>query len=296
VAAADTVARRQVAARSIEERFALDMLTAALGVALGVAAGSTVLAAVDGLGPHPARRSGVGVLLVLSCIAALWKRDAVLGALRTRPWLVVPISAFQLLAVALDELVAGPYVAFTLTSIGLAVVAARARAVWLCVALLAAGYATGVLAAHSPAELARDGNLGGTIGVMLGYPFTALVLLGLRRHLTRFIAAMDPMLEALRQGAPALTPALARAIQRPGALLPPPRVTRPRLTPREVQVVEGLAAGSAPKEIARQNGVELATVRSHIKNAKRKTGARTLRELAALTADAHWPDVAGRGR
>jgi DNA-binding CsgD family transcriptional regulator len=59
--------------------------------------------------------------------------------------------------------------------------------------------------------------------------------------------------------------------------------------------MEGLASGRAPKQLAHQWGASLATVRTHIKNAKRKTGARTLYELAAMTARPDWPDLHDRG-
>jgi two-component system nitrate/nitrite response regulator NarL len=55
------------------------------------------------------------------------------------------------------------------------------------------------------------------------------------------------------------------------------------LTCKEHEVVYGLARGRAPKQLAADNGVALATVRAHIQNAKRKTRARTLTELVAIT-------------
>ncbi len=60
--------------------------------------------------------------------------------------------------------------------------------------------------------------------------------------------------------------------------------------------MEGLASGSAPKQLAYQWGVSLATVRTHIKHAKRKTGARTISELTALAAQASWPNVRDRAK
>jgi len=55
------------------------------------------------------------------------------------------------------------------------------------------------------------------------------------------------------------------------------------LTIKERDVVHGLARGRAPKQLAREAGVTLATIRAHIQNAKRKTRARTLTELVAIT-------------
>jgi DNA-binding CsgD family transcriptional regulator len=182
-----------------------------------------------------------------------------------------------------------------MTSIALAVVVARPRTVWLCVALLDAGYALVIAVDHTPAALARHAHLGGVLGALLGYPFAALFGLGLVRLFARFLANVEPILDALRHGAPALTPALATAIEGGGrgplGLPPAPAPPAgPRLTPAERRVVEGLAGGSAPKELAHRWGVSLATVRSHIKHAKRKTGARTLAELAAMAARPDWPD------
>jgi DNA-binding CsgD family transcriptional regulator len=76
---------------------------------------------------------------------------------------------------------------------------------------------------------------------------------------------------------------------RPCPQLPPPSPAA-GLTPTERRVVEGLAEGSAPKEIAYRWGVSIATIRTHIRHAKRKTRARTLSELAGMAARADWPD------
>lgn len=55
------------------------------------------------------------------------------------------------------------------------------------------------------------------------------------------------------------------------------------LTTKEQLVVRGLARGRAPKQLAVDCGVSLATIRCHIQRAKRKTSARTLPELVAIT-------------
>ena len=128
---------------------------------------------------------------------------------------------------------------------------------------------------------------------MLSAPCLALVGLGLVRAFVRYMERRSRNLQALRDGAPALTPALTRAIQlggpiqRPQLPLPPPRA---RLTPSERRVVEGIAAGSTPKELAYEWGLKIATVRTHIRHAKRKTGARTLAELCGYAGREDWPD------
>jgi DNA-binding CsgD family transcriptional regulator len=274
--------------RSEQGRLALDALTVTLGLSAWVALGSLVLAIADGLGEHPARRAALGALLLAACVLGLLRRGAVEERLRRQPWLVVVVAAAQILAAVLDEPIGGAYVAFSLTSIGLAVVAARTRTVWLCVAVLEAGFLAAVLSQHSLHQLAADGELGGVVGVIVSYPVIALLLLTLRRLFTRFSASAETIVLAIRAGAPVLTPALAAAVAGP-RLLSPGRATA--LTPAEVRAVEALASGRAPKQIALDQRVSLSTVRTHLKHAKRKTGARTLRELAALAKHPDWPRV-----
>lgn len=179
----------------------------------------------------------------------------------------------------------------SLTAIGIAAVAARARTVWLCAGVLAAGYACGVLLEHTPSQLARDGRLGGVIGALVGYPVAAVLLLALRRRFTRFVADAHPTLEAIRAGSPGQSPALEQALRsEPIALLPAPRPGR--LTTSEREIVEGLASGLTAKQLAFERGISINTVRTHIRNGKRKTGARTLRELATMAAHPDWRDGA----
>ncbi len=67
---------------------------------------------------------------------------------------------------------------------------------------------------------------------------------------------------------------------------PDPGARIASLTPAEVGVLDLLATGLAPKQAARELSVSLATVRSHIAAAKRKTEARTLEQLVAIYAEA----------
>lgn len=55
------------------------------------------------------------------------------------------------------------------------------------------------------------------------------------------------------------------------------------LSAKERDVIRGLAGGRAPKQLAAEGGVSLATIRLHIRTAKRKTSARTVVELVAIT-------------
>lgn len=265
-------------------------VTVILSFSLWLASGSLVLAAADG-GEHPLRRLIIGALLATMTALTLWQRHTVWAWLRDRPWMVVPLAAVQLSAAILDSLLpSGPYVAFSMTSIALAVFVARPRTVWLTVALLDLGYTVAIVLEMPPSAVVREGHLSGVLGALLGYPFAALVGLGLVRVFARYLANVEPVLEALRWGAPALTPALTQAIARGAApfALPPAPSRLTSLTPTERKVVQGLAGGSTPKQLARSWGVSLTTVRTHIRHAKRKTSARTLAELSAMAAHADW--------
>ena len=268
------------------------MLTIALALALWVASGNLVLAIIDGLGDDPVRRLVIGLILVLSIVVALRQRRAFCAALRARPRLVILVAAGQQAAVATDGALGSPYVAVSMTSIGLAAIVARPRTVWLCVAVLDCVYAAAIVAEQSPAQLASSGDLAQALGALLGYPFTAFVVLGLAGWFTRFVANADVIIDTLRAGGRVLTPALTQAIQlsapRPvGLLSPPPAFTD--LTANEIRVVEALADGRRPKQIAFDWRVSVHTVRKHLKHAKRKTGARTLAELATMATSADWP-------
>lgn len=275
-----------VASTGDPDRLPSDLLAVALGLALWVASGSLLLAIADGLGEHPIRRLLVGVGLMVLSAALLWQRNRVATALQVRPWLVIGLALLQISAAGIDGVVGGAYVAVSLTTVGIAVVVARARTVWLCVALCDLALLAAVTASWSPSELREADELPGVIGALIGYPVAAALFLALRRRFLRFEQAIGDTLLDIRTSGRAFTPALERALAGEPLLLPAPRA-RP-LTDTERRVVEGLAAGRAPKQLAYEWGVSLATIRTHIRNAKRKTGTRTLRELATWPSRAGW--------
>lgn len=280
-----------VVLRPDEQQLSLGVFTLVLALSLWQVTGSLVLGAADG-GSNPLRRLLIGMLLVVLTAVALWRRESVCACLRARPWLVLPLAVAYVGAAAFDGLLpSGPYLAVSATAIALAVFVAGPRLVWLTVVVLDLSYAAAILVEQSLRELVADGHLSGVLGGLLGFPFVALVGLGLVRLFARFSTAAKTTLQALRDGAPALTPALTLAIEHgPRALpqlpAPPPAA---ELTPTERRVVEGLAAGSTPKQLALTWGLSITTVRTHIRHAKRKTHARTLTELAGMSARADWP-------
>jgi hypothetical protein len=111
----------------------------AIAIALGlwVAIGNFVLA-MTGPAEAPIRRLVIGLLFVLGFVGALWRRQAACSALRARPWLIVVVAVLTLVAALVDG-VDGPYLAISQTVIGVAVVVARPRLVWVCAGVLEAG-------------------------------------------------------------------------------------------------------------------------------------------------------------
>lgn len=289
------VSRGPAQADAVVARDALSSrtLAIALGLSLWIAAGSLFLAVAEGLGSHPLRRLLIGITFVVLMSGALWQRDRVCAALRARPWLVIVAALAELALVVADGVIPrGPYGVITVTALGIAAVVADPRLVWLCVAALDGGYAIAVLAELSPADVVSDAHLANVLGAMLGYPFAALVVLGLASGFKRFMANCDAHFEIVHGPHPGLPPALASAV-RLGAghsarqLHPPSALAA--LSRAEIRVVEALAGGRRPKQIAFASGRSIATVRKHIQNAKRKTGAGTLPELAAMTTRPDWP-------
>ena len=62
-----------------------------------------------------------------------------------------------------------------------------------------------------------------------------------------------------------------------------------RLTRREAEVLARLVEGTAPKVIARSDGVALSTVRGHIQQILLKLGVSSQREALARARAARWP-------
>jgi DNA-binding CsgD family transcriptional regulator len=112
-----------------------------------------------------------------------------------------------------------------------------------------------------------------------------LLLIALLR---RFLATGPQRLAAVRDGGRSLTPQLALAASaRHVALLPSAdaRTLIAPLTYGERDLIALLAAGRVPKQAALDLSIALASVRSRIASAKRKTGARTVEQLVALYAE-----------
>jgi DNA-binding CsgD family transcriptional regulator len=211
--------------------------------------------------------------------AALAFRGPLLASLRRRPSLALLFGLAPLAAVTLDggfDSVWTPLVAITVgvpatlglpwMSLGCALLTGigQAGAAWLN----QGNRATDILV-----ETAMFSAVG-TVAVGVGISLVVATL-------ATFLHRRPQVLAQLHDGGLLLEPPAARPDRAPGQ----PQLERAPRTPlstAELRVVTLLSSGRAPKQVAAELGVSVATVRTHLKVAKRKTHARTLTELVGL--------------
>jgi DNA-binding CsgD family transcriptional regulator len=269
VSAAQPAAPQRPAA---QYALAVDVLTIALALALWFAVGSFLSALLGGLGDHPAQRVTVGAVIVGACGVALLRRHALCRLLQRQPTLILPAALLAQAAASLDAPTGGPYTAFTLSVLFIAAIVAPPRTVWACVLLMAAVHVGGAALGGEATALAGR-KLGGILGHLVALPLAAAIFLGFVVLLKRTVADAPGIVGRVRERASAaVTPPLLPA---------GPDPTR-ALTPAERRVLRHLAQGQTAKEIAIALGVALSTVRTHIRNMKRKTGAASLAELVGI--------------
>lgn len=264
----------------LAEEFAVKALRVVL--ALGVADGllDLVVGATSGAG---FRRVALGLACLGAWAVALINYRRLARILPRRPWLLLVAAAASALPIALDggvnsALLDVPmpltWVAAVVASAGLTLLTGAVIGVAFLVAAVTAGLPVGRLVAgphaYDVVTNALDGPLLAVAGVLLAGSFRGL------------LARSDAWLAAVRAGAEASTPALGRLIRGRQPLLLGSGSEKVRLTDSEQAVVDLLAEGLRAKQIAIQRGTSLKTVRTQIKRAKRKTGARTLEELVAI--------------
>ncbi len=191
---------------------------------------------------------------------------------------------------AIDHGFQGHYAEVAPAIVFVAALVSSPRWVAVTLAVSVLGYvADEALAGHSLHWMLLGAGQSDVATQLADLALNAVVGLLLIALLRRFMARVPHTLAAARRGAaPAVTAALAGAIAEPQPLLPgPDPIDRiESLSPAERTVLELLAAGRAPKQAAHDLSVSLATVRSHIAAAKRKTRARTLEQLVGIYAEA----------
>ena len=218
------------------------------------------------------------VLLALALAALRW-RAPLLTRFRAHPALALALPLPPLVAVTLDggfDSVWTPLVAIT---VGVSATLGLPALSLGCALLAATGQAAAAWINRGDTAVARlvetaVFSAAGTVAAGIGLALPVAVAAGFLHRRPQILAELrerDPLLGAAPE------PAAGERVRR--ELPPAPRTA---LSRAELQVVSLLAAGRAPKQIAADLGVKIATVRSHLKLAKRKTHARTLAELVGL--------------
>jgi len=229
-----------------------------------------------------------GVVLTCLGLAGVLRTDIAARVLRRRGRMLLLAAVFAvggLLDVGLQR----HFGEVAAAIVCVAALICATRSVLLCCAVSAAGF-LGALALHgsSLAWMVGDGRdiVVGQLVNLAANAGAGLLMIALLR---RFVADAPLLLAAVQAGGASLTPQLALAASgRPLRLLPAAdaRTLVATLTPAECAVVGLLASGRVPKQAAHDLSIALATVRSRIAAAKRKTGARTTEHLVALYAEA----------
>jgi len=248
-------------------------------------------AALAAGGEHRPRRLVLASVLLAATLSALARRRTVAETLRRRPRLILAATALLACTLVLDggERVT-VFAGLGAPLVGMAAVAGSRAAVATCASIVLVGAIGSVALSQGPAGLLSDQavvDLAANAAALLAFS-TALGLLfgafaATLRGAERIVAEARGV--AASYGAEPSPPALAGGAA--GALgRADPRALVARLTAAERHVLDLLMTGMSVKQIARERGTTIATVRAQVRAAKRKTGARTLAELGALGAAA----------
>ena len=270
-------AQRSGRGAEIVSAFTTHLFMRSLQAGVAVIVAMLVLAALTGT--LTVAGFAVGTSLLILAVAALWSRKGLLALLASHPRAALLFPVPVLVAIAIDDGIESRWTPLVAVSVVIPALLGHPRIALACAGVAASGQAIAVLISANDVSGARVGelllfNATGTIAAALGVALSMAVL-------ARSLRDAPADLERLRADH-----ILPGPVTRPIALLDKaagggqrPDTSAP-LSPSELRVVELLAAGEAPKEIAFNLGIATATVRTHLKRAKRKTGARTLSELA----------------
>lgn len=217
--------------------------------------------------------------------AALWRHRFVERFAGGWPYVLIALTALSAVPIAIDGGRASVLHTEVLPLVWVAAVVASPRITLATGVTYGLALIAGVLLGGlSLGAISRGGNRYDVVSTAangIEFAIVGLLLVGTFRSI---VARGPDILAGVRRGEPATTPALGAVIRGEplGLLLAPASRSDTELTRAERDVVTLLAEGLAPKQIALARGTSLATVRTQIKHAKRKTGARTLDELVAI--------------
>jgi len=271
-------------AAAATEALAVAALRIGFGLMTIAAASDTAFALLDGAG----LLAGIeGAVLTALAVGGLL-RPATAARLLRPPGRVVIAAALFALAGAFDWGIQSHFSEVAPAIVWIAVIVSSPPWIVACVLVSAAGYLVDLLLkGHSLAWTLNPNGRELVINQWIDLVANAGAVLVLVTLLRRFTAGFPASLGAARAGGPATTPALAAAVRtEPVALLPRADAASliTPLTDAEHKILALLRDGLVPKQAALELSVTVATVRSHIAAAKRKTGARTIEQLIGIYA------------
>lgn len=264
------------------ERLYRSLFAAALVFALGTAVWGLVIAPFNGFNHHHARSLVIGGVVAAGTLGAVRWREGLYRVLRGRPQWLFAVAVLGVAVLWADGGWRSSFYLASYAAIGLAAVAGGLRWALGCAAVLAAGYVGG-LAVHdySWARLNHLRDADSVVANTGGYFIAAYFLATPVAWLGGYVARINQVI-----GGTSGDPAPKAAA--------PQRMRTATLTPREVQVVQLVAAGLSNPTIGRQLFVSARTVQSHVANALRKTGCAGRAELAVLAVrEGLVPDADG---
>lgn len=258
------------------ERLYRSLFTAAVGFAVGAAAWGLVIAPFNGFDHHGPRSLALGVGFGAVALAAFIRRGALFLRLRRQPaWLLVGVA----LAIGIlwsDGGWRSSYYVASYTPIVLAAVVGGLRWSLLCALLLALGYILGlVVNDYSWARLTALNDADSVIANTGGYLLAGYFLAAPVSWLGGYVARINQVVGSASPNGQLAANVLPSD--------PAERLTD-RLSVREVEVVQLVAAGGTNEEIADQLVLSPRTIQSHVEHALRKTETRNRTELAVLAA------------
>ena len=240
--------------------------------ALQLTLGGIVIGLVGALsrGERGAVMLMTAVVLLALTASALARHGYVLALLRRQPCgaLLMPVPA--LLAVLADGGAGSVWVPLVVVTVGVSATVGCPSGVLGCATVAVAAYAGIAALDDAPPGERLDAVASQAIATIVVGAGVALL-----------VSTLATSVEHERRAAiePDQTPLAVNLQPAPDLAAPAARIG---LSPAELRVVGRLAAGRAPKQIAAEYGLTLATIRTQLQTAKRKTHARTLNELVAV--------------
>ncbi len=230
-----------------------------------------------------------GVLIIAAVVICLIRVQLAIRVFRGRYAVCAVIVLFCGLG-APEHGLQPAYSSVLLALVWISAVVNSPRFVGVCVLVAWGGYTIDLALEGHALQVEHGSVLSQSVGELAILLVSAGLTLAAISLLRSTLAHAPAGLAEARAGSiDTITPAVAAAVRgEPTAELPrgnPVAITA-TLSVAERAVLSLLAQGLVPKQAARELGVELSTVRSHIASAKRKTGARTLEQLVGLFVEA----------